>query len=231
MTRKKFATDKEHTLTGEVLNFIIRFLVSPIFKAVWLKELSGKENLPRNKAYILAANHQSFLDFVMLTCCVPKKNLRFLAAGKFYNSNLWRPLMRYTGQIKVSRKDRESKKEAFKKALGVLENGEVLAIFPQGTRSRNGKIEKTFTGVAKLAMLSGVPVIPVGIKGAFELWPPGQKPSFEKKICIHFGRQLVFDQSKKSETDPELIRENCRKFTNELMSEIAKLSGKEYLPE
>lgn len=231
--KKKFSISRENTCAGIMLYFFIRFFVAPIIRLVWLKEVSGKENVPSKGAFIVAANHQSFLDFILLYSVLPGKRLRFLAAEKFYHSKYSRALMELTGQIKVDRYDKSSasKDEAVQKGLSVLKAGEVLAIFPQGTRSRSGKIEKTFSGVARFAVLSGAPVVPLGIRGAFEAWPPhAKKPVFKKQVSLHFGEPMSFGDAKDSFGD-DLSHEKLRMRTNKIMKKIAQLSAKDYKEE
>lgn len=220
---------KEGTFAGVVLNLILKQIVSPIARAVWLKETSGKRRLKEGEPCIVAANHQSFLDFILLYGMFPRRHVRFLAAEKFYRSKCSRALMEYTGQIRVDRYDKKSKGEVVGKSLEVLKAREVLVIFPQGTRSRSGRIERTYTGVAKLALLSGAPVLPVGIRGAFRTWPPhSEKPLFKKQVSMHFGEPMMLGHKNGHEPD---FRQFCREATNKIMAKIAELSGKEYVPE
>jgi len=222
--KEKWSISKENTVRGKLVRAILKFLVYPVFNLIWLKKLTGKQNIPAKGPFILAANHQSYLDFILL-CGVSSRHLRFLAAEKFYHSSFWRPIMEYTGQIRVDRHKKGNKEEVFQRGLEVLEKGEALAIFPQGTRSRNGKIEKTYTGVAKFALKAGVPVVPVGIKGAFTAWPPEKKPKFKKIVSIHIGEPIKFNNYRKDQyQDPKILRE----VTNQIMLQISQLSGKSY---
>ena len=113
------------------------------------------------------------------------------------------------------------------KATEILKKGKILALFPQGTRSRTGGIEKTFTGVARIALLARVSVVPVGIKGAFEVFPPDGKLKWKKDIEINIGQPLDFSKYYDLEKNPQLYRA----ITNEVMVEIARLAEKEYKEE
>jgi len=217
---------KEKTLRGRIVRAVFRFLVAPLVRLIWVKKITGMENLPAGGPYIIAANHQSYFDFLTLWAVLPVKP-HFLAAEKFYRSGFWRPIMEYTGQIRVDRENYspENRAEVWNKGTGVLKEGGVLGIFPQGTRSRTGEIEKTYVGVAKFALASKAPVVPIGIKGAFEVLPPaGSKLKFKKIIELHFGRPMSF-------MGEENDYQSCRGITNEIMAEIANLAGKEYKKE
>jgi len=135
--------------------------------------------------------------------------------------------MEYTGQIKVERETGD-KSEVLKKGLEVLKNKKVLGIFPQGTRSRSGEIERTYTGVAKFALEARVSVIPIGIRGAYQVMPPQAKnPKFKKKIEIYIGVPISFNEYYNKEKTSDLYRE----LTNKVMIQIAEFSNKEYKEE
>ncbi len=87
--KEKWSISKENTVRGKLVRAILKFLVYPVFKLIWLKELTGKQNIPAKGPFILAANHQSYLDFILL-CGVSPRHLRFLAAEKFYHSFFWK---------------------------------------------------------------------------------------------------------------------------------------------
>jgi len=223
---EKYSIGMENTLKGRLFNAFLDTIVAGLIRFVWIKSVKGLENLPKAGPYIIAANHQSYLDFFCLQSNLPVK-MTFLAAEKFFDAPFWGTLMRYTGQIRVDR-NADDKSEAINKGLQALKHGKVLALFPQGTRSRSGKIEKTFTGVARFALNAKVPVVPIGIKGAYEVFPPHKnRPKLKKIIEISVGRPIDLSQYYNREESRELYRE----VTNEIMVEVSKLSGKEYIPE
>jgi len=219
----QFSIAKENTFRGKFLYRFLRIFVAPLIRLIWIREVKGLSNLPKSGVYIIAANHQSYLDFLCLQAVLPVR-LTFLAAEKFYSSGFWRPIVELTGQIRVER-NADDKTEVIAKALEVLNQGRVLAIFPQGTRSRSGQIEKTYTGVARFALGAGAPVIPVGIKGAYEVLPPHEKwPKFKKIIEIHIGGSVDLKKYRELPADPD----TRRKATNKVMKKIAELAGLEY---
>ncbi|MCX6724462.1 MAG: lysophospholipid acyltransferase family protein [Candidatus Staskawiczbacteria bacterium] len=198
--------------------WIIKTTLGWLVRLIWIKKIDGLKNLPRDGAFIVAANHSSYFDFISLVSVLPRR-IYFLAAEKFYKSKFWYPLMVSTGQIRVDR-DSPDKKEVYKKALLVLENGKILGIFPEGTRSADGKIGKTFSGVAKFALKARVPVVPVGISGAYEVMSRHDKfPKLKKSIRINIGEPLYFDKYYREEGNENVLRE----ITDTIMEEIKKL--------
>jgi len=216
-------TFRKKTIIGKCLYYCLCLLIMPLVRLIWVKKVDGLKYVPKKGPYIIAANHQSYLDFVTVLSCWPDR-LYFLAAEKFFISNFWRPLVEYTGQIRVDR-DSKDKSASMLAAAEYLKEGNIIAIFPQGTRSRDGRIGRTFTGVAKLAIQSGVPVIPVGIAGAFELLPPQKKiPALRKNIVIRIGEPIRFTGALNDETE-------YRRATNQIMAKVAALAGLDYRPE
>lgn len=214
---------KENTILGKFFNIFIVFVLAPLVRLIWIKKINGLEKLPKKGPFIVVANHQSYFDFISLISVFPFK-LTFLAAEKFYNSRFWKPIMEYTGQIKVDRKAK-NKDEVIEKGLEVLNAGGVLAIFPQGTRSRNSKIEKVYIGVAKLALQAKVPIVPIGIKGAFKVMSPQvNKPILKKIIKINIGEILDFSEFYSN----KYILEQYIKVTDLVMKEVSDLCGKKY---
>ncbi|KKQ61452.1 MAG: 1-acylglycerol-3-phosphate O-acyltransferase [Parcubacteria group bacterium GW2011_GWE2_38_18] len=216
---------KENSILGKFIYLILMLFLRPLIKLIWIKKVDGLKNIPLSGPYIIAANHQSYFDFISLMSVLPQR-LYFLAAEKFFTSNFWKPIVEYTGQIRVDR-DAEDKSQVITKATEILKKGKILALFPQGTRSRTGGIEKTFTGVARIALLARVSVVPVGIKGAFEVFPPDGKLKWKKDIEINIGQPLDFSKYYDLEKNPQLYRA----ITNEVMVEIARLAEKEYKEE
>ncbi len=222
----KLSLAKENTIRGKLFNVLLTLFIKPLIRLIWVKKTIDLENVPKVGACILAANHQSYLDFLAMSSVSPRK-LTFLAADKFYTSRLCRPLMEYTGHIKVERENKD-KGQVIELGLKVLEAGEILSIFPQGTRSRSNQIGKTFTGVAKFALAAKTKVIPLGIRGAYEIAPPNSKmPRLKKMLELHFGKPMEFKEYYDKEPNDQVYRD----ITNKIMIEIARLSDKEYTPE
>jgi len=198
--------------------WILKFLTSPIIKLLWIKKKVGLENVPKKGSFIVVANHSSYFDFISLVAVFPRR-IYFLTAEKFYKSKFWYPIVAWTGQIKVDRNS-ANKADAYKKAFAALENNNVLGIFPEGTRSHDGKIGKTYTGVAKFALASHSPVVPVGISGAYEVMSRHEKrPKIKKNIVIKIGKPMFFDEYYEKTNNETTLRQ----VTDKIMVEIEKL--------
>lgn len=199
--------------------WVLKIFIGPLVRLIWVKEVSGIENIPRKGPLIIAANHSSYFDFITLVAVSPRR-IRFLAAEVFYKSVFWQPIMILTGQIKVDRKSHD-KTMANKKIEEHLNQGNVIGIFPEGTRSRSGKLQKSFTGVAKIALQNKVDILPVAISGAYEVMAPhDKKPKFIKTIVIDF-----LDLVKLSEVQDKTPENITHKL---VMSKIAGKINQDY---
>lgn len=201
--------------------WFLKTLFGPIVRLIWIKRIEGVKNIPKKGACIIAANHSSYFDFISLITVVPRR-IFFLAAEKFYKSKFWWPLVKITGQIKVEREN-HNKQGVYDKVYATLKKRKIIGIFPEGTRSSSGKIEKTYTGVAKFALKSRVPVVPVGIFGTYEIMSRFDKrPRFKKIVEIKIGEPLTFDRYYNVEEDKKVLLE----VTDKIVSKIAELSKK-----
>ncbi len=192
---------------------------------LFVRNAEGIENVPLEKGFILAANHCSYMDHMVLSSVVvPKlnKKLHFLAKKEHFDGWFQNKWHRWTGAIPI---DRESGgKEALDEAVKLLKKGEIIGIYPEGTRSSTGKMQKGKTGVARLALAAKVPVLPVGIKGTFEMLPKGKLIPKLKRADINIGKLMYFDKYYGQGDN----RDTLRDITNQIMKEIARLSGQEY---
>lgn len=170
---------------------ILKILLSPIIKFLWIGKVTGKENIPKNGSFIIAANHNSYLDFFILPVIIPRR-VYFLAGEVFFKKKLWIPLVKFTGQIKVDRNSKD-KSEVYKEVDRLFARGGILGAFPEGTRSRDGKLHKGYKGVAKFARKYDVPILPVGITGTFDAWPPHKKMPKFKKCNVKIGKPIILE--------------------------------------
>ncbi len=200
---------------------LAKLTIGKIFKQ-WVGTITGTENIPNYGSAIFAFNHSSYLDFLCFSS-VLKRDIHFLAAEKFYSSRLWAPLMKATNQIKVDRHS-DNKENVFKNVFDVLENGGLIGIFPEGTRSRSGQLGKAFNGIIKIALKKRVPIIPVGIIGSHKLWPPNQVLPKLGKIEINIGKKIHIDHFHNYLYDQGLNN----KLVDHLMHNIADLSKQIY---
>lgn len=195
----------------------------PLIKIVWVKEIKGISNLPKHGSFIFACNHSSFIDDILLPsviCPYLDKYVHIYCNDRFFNNFFIKMFIKLGRVIPIrtykSKEQKTINKKAFELALGYLNVGEPVGIFPEGHRSKDGKLQKAYQGVAKLVLGAKVPVIPIGIIGTYEIWPKGAKLPNLKKCKINIGKALYFKSKSKE------------KITKEIMQEIAKLSKQRY---
>jgi 1-acyl-sn-glycerol-3-phosphate acyltransferase len=215
---------------NKVLSWFCHIFLKPIVKLIWIKEVRGIENIPKTN-FILAANHQSHWDQVITAyLCVPR---RFTYLGQIDKYSGFEGFLRnflyfIAGVIPVHRYDEESKKRAIKECVERLKKGEILIMYPEGTRSKDGKIHEGKPGIAKIYLETGVPILPVAIKGNFEIMPVGKSfPKFKKIVKINVGKPLEFKKEleigRNSNPQSPEYKEICQRITQRVMEEIRKL--------
>lgn len=216
---------------NRALSWFCKIFLHPIIKKLLIKEVKGWENIPK-KNFILAANHQSHLDEVATGyLCVPR---RFHFIGQVDSfKGLGRVFIHIfyfiTGVIPIDRKSEESRKKVIKEAIRVLKQGDILIIYPEGTRTRTGKMGEGKFGVARIFLKTGVPILPVAVEGTFEIMPPGKKPKIKKIVKINIGKPLYFKEDleriKRIDCDSEEKKQILVKITDKLMRGIASLKS------
>ncbi len=222
--KKEYTASVHDNLFLQFSYFFIKITLGTLVRLIWVKKVEGLKNIPKDGPLIIAFNHQSFFDFLCFVSVSPRK-IHFLSAEKFFSHILWGPLVKLTSQIKVERQSSD-KIGLHKIVYEHLSNNKVIGIFPEGTRSPHEKeMLLAFTGVAEFALRGGVPVVPVGIRGAYEVMAKHDKtPKFKKIVTIHVGEPMHFNEYHKSKLD----KKTYRLVTNKIMIEIAKLSEKNY---
>lgn len=212
------------TRSARIAYPIIRHTAGPLIKGIWIDQVEGLENIPKTGPVIVASNHQSYFDFLCFVAASPRK-VHYLAAEKFYKSRMWRPIMNATGQIKVERESHD-KAGVYKTVYSALSQGEMIGIFPEGTRSADGEIHKPFTGVAKFALNAKVPVLPVGIIGTYDIMSRHDKrPKFRgAKAKIKIGKPMYFSEY----YDNQATENNYKLVTDRIMDRVAELAEKNY---
>ena len=172
---------------------VVRAIGGLLLKIFWRMEVIGIENLPERGGAIIASNHVSYLDPIVLGAST-KRKIHFLAKKEVFNNIFSSIFLKNLNAFPVDRKKIDM--HAFKKTISILEGGGVLGIFPEGTRSLNGELQELKLGVVKIAMKVGVPIIPVGIIGTHKIYPHGKTfpVLFKNKITVYFGAPQYFDK-------------------------------------
>jgi 1-acyl-sn-glycerol-3-phosphate acyltransferase len=208
-----------------VLYWVVKGTLTPVLRAGYRIHVEGKEHVPRDGAAILASNHRSFLDSIFIPLVV-RRRVTFVAKAEYFDSKKTAWFFRGVGQIPIRREGGTASELALEAAMGVLREGGVFGIYPEGTRTRDGYMHRGHTGVARLALRSGAPVVPVGLIGTDEVQPTDKKmPRLFKRVVIRFGEPLSPERYADGSHDHLALRE----FTDEVMYEIAQLSGYEYV--
>ena len=202
---------------------IEKLTIIPMIK-LWVKKVTGSENLPSKGAAILAASHSSYADHLIIGAYIATKvNRRFhFLAKKEHFKGLQKFWHIYVGAIPLDRK--KGGKQALKIALNLLNKGKLVIIYPEGTRTFTGRLQKAKTGVARLALQSKAPVIPIGLVGTFEILPKGKYLPKMKRAEISIGKPMQFPQH----YDKKINKRILNKVTVSIMKEIAKLSRQKY---
>ncbi|RBQ15882.1 1-acyl-sn-glycerol-3-phosphate acyltransferase [Spongiactinospora rosea] len=202
---------------------VTKIVSAPFLHLLWRPEVSGVAHVPLRGPAILASNHLSVLDSTFLPLMLPRK-VTFLAKSEYFTGNpITAAYMRATGQISVDRESAADAQAVLEAAVRVLEAGDLFGIYPEGTRSPDGRLYRGKIGAAWLALKTGVPVIPVAMTGTEKVLPPGATVPRLSKIGISLGPPMSF-------TGDHRHARTRREVTDEVMAAIQKLSGQEYVP-
>jgi 1-acyl-sn-glycerol-3-phosphate acyltransferase len=210
-----------------VIYEVLHTVVPPVAKAVWRPEVHGLDNIPARGGVILASNHLSFADSVVIPIVAPRKVV-FLAKSDYFTrpgvagtaQRLW---FEGLGMLPVDRDDTRAALGSLDTALEVLGRGEAFGIYPEGSRSRDGRLYRGRTGVAHLALTAGVPVVPVGLRGTEALQPVGARWPRLVRVRVSFGEPLDFT----GRYDALPAGRARREATDEVMAAIQRLSGQQ----
>jgi 1-acyl-sn-glycerol-3-phosphate acyltransferase len=204
-------------------------LLGPLLKLLFRPWVEGEENIPEEGPAIFASNHLSFSDSVFLPVVVPRR-MTFLAKSDYFTGRgvkgrLTAAFFKGVGQLPVDRSGGRAGEAALRSGLKVLRRGELLGIYPEGTRSPDGRLYRGRTGVARMALEAGVPVVPVAMIGTDKAQPTGKKVPRIMRIGVKFGTPLDFSRYDGMEDDRFVLRS----ITDEIMYELMLLSGQEYV--
>lgn len=209
---------------GEGFYKLSHAVLGPMIRGAWRIQALGQENIPDEGPAILASNHLSYLDHFLMPAVVDRP-IYFISKAEHFDVPVQAWLFEQWGVIPLERG--EGDEEALDRAEEVLREGKLFGIYPEGTRSLDGRLHRGHTGVARLALKVGVPVVPVGMVGTYEALPKGQAmPSFPQ-VEVQFGEPLSFESLHGEHEDYD----TCRKVTDEIMRAIQDQSGQEYVDE
>ena len=210
--------------------WVIKGILKPILRSLYRIRVEGLENVPKNGAAIIAANHLSFLDSFFIPLVIPRRKMTYLAKADYFKSWKTSWFFKSVGQISCEREGGKKSEQSLEIATEVLRDDMLLGIYPEGTRLLDGYLHRGRTGVARLALASGAPIIPCGLVGTDQVMPKAAKfPRLRGRVqvTVKFGSALDFSRYKGRERDRLVLRS----VTDELMYEIMHLSGQEYVDE
>jgi 1-acyl-sn-glycerol-3-phosphate acyltransferase len=212
-----------------VFYWVVKAVLGPILR-LFRPWADGTDNVPRSGPAIIASNHLSFSDHFFAPLPLSRKVV-FLAKSEYFTGRglkgvLSRAFFSGMGEIPVDRTGGAAGERALRTGLRVLAQGQLLGIYPEGTRTPDGRLYRGKTGVARMALEAKVPVIPCAMVGTFEFQPPGKlTPRPWVRPGVRFGKPLDFSRYYGLESDRLVLRA----VTDEIMYEIMKLAGQEYV--
>jgi 1-acyl-sn-glycerol-3-phosphate acyltransferase len=209
---------------------VSRAVAGPFLHILWRPQITGGENIPLTGGAILASNHLSLVDSIFLPLLLSRP-VTFAAKSEYFTGTslgqrFAGAYMRATKQLSVERASTRSAQDTLQAALDLLKAGELFGIYPEGTRSPDGRLYRGRTGVGWLALASGLPVIPVAMVGTDRVLPPGHSIPSLRRVGVRVGKPLTFEGYQ----DMRPAARARRSVTDEVMEAIHALSGQEYVP-
>ncbi len=206
--------------------WLIKAVLIPILHVLSRPTIEGVDHVPAEGGAIFASNHLSFVDWLFLPLLVPRR-ITFLAKSDYFTDHSVKgrakaAFFRSAGQVPI---DRSAGDAALQTGLHILRSGSLLGIYPEGTRSPDGRLYRGRTGVARMALEAGVPVLPVAMVGTFEMAPPGAILPRPVRVQVRVGRPLDFSRYEGLAEDRFVLRS----ITDEIMYAVMQLSGQEYV--
>ncbi len=208
--------------------FLMKLLLGPLLQLLYRPWSVGWDNIPKKGGAIIASSHMSFIDSIIISH-FSKRKVHFLAkreyfTGRGFKGFLMRCFFRLTNQIAMDRSGGTASENSLQAALDILAKGRLLAIYPEGTRSHDGKLYRGRTGIARLVLKANVPVIPASVFNTHLAMPRGKYLPRFFRVGVIFGKQLSFERYLGFEGDRFVLRS----ITDEVMYEIYSLSGRQY---
>lgn len=208
--------------------FLRLFAARPLAYALFRIRVSGLSNIPKRGGIVLAGNHIAFIDSVFVPSVVPRKMTYLVGSNYMSGTSLpgrflaW--FLRQIGQLPIDRSGGSASKASLEAGTKAIAEGAAIGIYPEGSRSRDGRLHRGRTGVARLLLATGAPVVPFSIQGSDGATPPGAKKRRRATITITFGEPLTFE---KADGDVDAVR--MREVTDEVMRAIGRLTPQEYV--
>jgi 1-acyl-sn-glycerol-3-phosphate acyltransferase len=215
-----------------VFYVVLKALTTRLTLIIWRPRVEGRENIPAHGPVILASNHLSFVDSLIIPMVAPRRVV-FIAKAEYFEGRgvrgrLKKSFFTAIGAIPVRRGDHRAAKDSLDQALAVINSGSVFALYPEGTRSLDGRLYRGKVGVGWLALKSWAPIVPVGVTGTERVLPVGAKIPKVVPVTVRFGEPI---DPVKLDVPGEPVAENSRArraITDAVIEEIQRLSGQEY---
>ncbi len=209
--------------------FLKWIALGPVLRLIFRPQASGLDNVPDEGPAILASNHLSYADWLFMPLTLSRR-VTFVAKAEYFTTpgvKGWfqKKFFSGAGQVPIDRGGASAAEGALKSAKAILAQGDLFGIYPEGTRSHDGKLYRGKTGVARLALETGAPVIPVAVVGTDVVAPPGKKFGSFTRPIVRFGKPLDFSRYEGMENDRYILRS----ITDEIMYEVMRLSDQEYV--
>jgi 1-acyl-sn-glycerol-3-phosphate acyltransferase len=212
-----------------VLYRALELTLAPALRGVYRPLVTGAEHVPTSGAVIVVANHISFAD-EFFTPLAARRQVVYFAKAEYFTAPGLRgramaAFFRGCGHVPVERADTRSAAAVIDVGVDILNEGRALGIYPEGTRSPDGRLYKFRTGVARLALRSGAPVVPVGLVGTRDVQEPGSRRWHLRPVAVHFGAPLHFGDRAAEERSSRVLRE----VTETVRTAVQQLSGQDYV--
>ena len=209
--------------------FFKYLIIGPWLRILFRPWVEGLENVPKEDAAIMVSNHVSFSDSFFLPLVVPR-HIAFLAKSEYFTGKgikgwLTKSFFAGVGQVPIDRSGGRASEAALRTAQRILRGGGLLGIYPEGTRSPNGTLFRGRTGVARMALESQVPIVPVAMINTYEIQPPGAITPSLGRVGIRIGAPMDFSRYYGQEEDRFILRS----VTDEVMYAVQTLSGQQYV--
>lgn len=222
-----------------------RVLVGPFVRMLFPTEIIGLENLPRKGGFIIAANHQAEIDSLIIGAQLYRYRVRFYTKAEYFGNGPIGAFLRLSGQIPVNRQDTRSAAQVIDIGRQVLEDGDVLGVFPEGTRSTDGRLHRGRLGAVQTAIAAAyAPIVPIGLIGTEKLNPTSRRLPRPGRVVMVIGKPIDrygYQRLSRDAHQDNLVgraannkavqRAVERAVTDALMRDISKLSGRPYVPD